>query len=79
VRPTLAVVTTVVTAEDQIGRTGHAGFIGGDIKRHRSCLFATRITTAPDDATRSLPSWQCGGQGFESPRLHPRRMPWLQT
>ncbi len=36
-----------------------------------TCTYA--LTRIPPDRTRS--HWQCGGQGFESPQLHPRKWP----
>jgi hypothetical protein len=34
-----------------------------------------RVSSGGRGAAGSAPHWQCGGQGFESPRLHPKRVP----
>lgn len=46
-------------------------FAGGPLRpRHRADL---RQRLARTSADRPWPDWQCGGQGFESPQLHPDR------
>jgi len=70
--PTLFVVTIAVTRQDQIDRIGHDWPAGGVMDGFLSCLAGVPADTAWDPVTESLSYWQCGGQGFESPRLHPK-------